>query len=109
MTITMPEISPAELKSMLDNGKDVQIIDVREEEELHYCTIGGKHIPMGEILQRIGEIRRDVPVVIHCRSGKRASAVVYTLEHKYHFTNLHNLRGGIIGYIDEIDPSMQKY
>jgi rhodanese-related sulfurtransferase len=104
--ISMKEVSPTELKKMMDNREDFQLIDLREDHEVQDCTIGGKHIPMGEIITRVAEVRKDVPVIMHCRSGKRASAVIYAMEAKFGFTNLYNLSGGIVGWSEQVDPTM---
>jgi sulfur-carrier protein adenylyltransferase/sulfurtransferase len=98
----MKEISPAELKKLIDDKADFQLIDVREEYEFDEMNINGKLIPMGEVLDRINEIDRNKPVVMHCRSGKRSASVISTLEKQHGFTNLCNLRGGILAYADEV-------
>lgn len=102
----MKEISPQELKRMQDAREDFQLIDVREPYEAQICSIGGTLIPMGEVVDRIGEIRKDIPVVVHCRSGARSSAVINALSSRYGFTNLINLKGGILGYGKEVDDGM---
>jgi rhodanese-related sulfurtransferase len=105
----MKEVTVQELKQMKDAGKAFQLIDVREPWEVEICSIGADHIPMGEILNRVSEIRQDVPVVIHCRSGARSANVVTALEMQLGLTNLHNLKGGILAYGREIDPSLEQY
>jgi rhodanese-related sulfurtransferase len=102
----MKEITPQELKRMKDAGEAFQLIDVREPYEAELCSLGGELIPMGQVVERIGEIRKDVPVVVHCRSGARSSAVINALSSRYGFTNLINLKGGILGYGREVDPSL---
>lgn len=105
----MKSITPQELRSRLDAGEEIQVIDIREEHERAICHINGEHLPMGEVLANIDSIRRDIPVVIHCRSGKRSAAVIHTLEMKFGFTNLHNLEGGIILWADQVDSTLEKY
>jgi sulfur-carrier protein adenylyltransferase/sulfurtransferase len=102
----MKEITPQELRQMKDRGDAFQLIDVREPYEAQLCTIGGTLIPMGEIVERLNEVRKDVPVVLHCRSGARSSSVVHALSTRYGYTNLINLKGGILGYKAEVDPSL---
>ena len=104
----MKEISVQELKSKMDNQEPFQLIDVREEHENDICTLGGELIPMGEIMDNTDKIKKDVPVIIHCRSGKRSAAIINALEMQG-YDNLYNLKGGILAWADEIDPSMQKY
>lgn len=105
----MKEIDVHSLKSMRDKGETHQLIDVREIHEVELCTIGGDHIPMGEILVRNEEIKRDIPVVVHCRSGQRSSAVITALENHFGLTNLYNLRGGILAWAKEIDNTIEAY
>ena len=103
------EITVRELKSLFDNNADIQLIDVREAHELAIATIGGEHIPLGNIMQHTGEISPDKQVVIYCRSGIRSGNAVAALEQHLGYDNLYNLKGGILQYADEIDPSLQKY
>jgi rhodanese-related sulfurtransferase len=98
----MKEITPAELKKMIDEKSDFQLIDVREEYEFEEINLNGTLIPMGEVLDRVSEIDRNRPVVMHCRSGKRSASVINTLENQHGFTNLSNLKGGILAYNEEI-------
>lgn len=105
----MKEISVQELKAMQDAGTEFQLIDVREDYEVEICTLGGTHIPMGEIVEKADQIRRDIPVVVHCRSGKRSAAVISHLESAMNYNNLSNLAGGILAYAEEIDTSLDKY
>jgi len=102
----MKEIGPMDLKRMRDAGEVFQLIDVREPYEAELASIGGELIPMGELLDNLDRIRRDVPVVMHCRSGARSSAAVQALSSRYGFDNLLNLRGGILAYANEVEPSM---
>ena len=98
----MKEISPKELKQLTDDKKDFQLIDVREEYEFDEVNINGELIPMGEVMDNIDKISRDKQVVVHCRSGKRSATVISALESQHGFTNLYNLKGGILAYIDEV-------
>jgi len=105
----MQEISVKELKTKIDNKDSFQLIDVREDYEVDICSIGGEHIPMGEVMMNVDKIRTDIPVIIHCRSGKRSAAVVNALTSQHGFNNIFNLTGGILAYADEIDPELEKY
>ena len=102
----MKTITASELKRMRDSGTPHQLIDVREAYEAEACTIGGTLIPMGEIVERINEVRRDVPVILHCKSGNRAAAVIQALESRYGFSDLINLQGGISAYAAEVEPAL---
>ena len=98
----MKEISVNELKNLVDQKADFQLIDVREEHEFEEANLNGILIPMGEVLDRVNEISRDKQVVVHCRSGKRSATIISALEAQHGFTNLYNLKGGILAYIEEI-------
>jgi sulfur-carrier protein adenylyltransferase/sulfurtransferase len=100
------EITAAELQAMRDGQVPHQLIDLREPYEAELCTIGGTLIPMAQIVERCGELRRDVPVVMHCRSGNRAAAVVQALSSRYGFSNLHNLQGGIMAFAADVDSNI---
>lgn len=104
----MKEISVQELKQMLEKKEDFQLIDVREEYEYEWANLGGELIPLGTIVKNLDIIKKDKKVIIHCKSGARSSAVIDTLEKQFGFTNLYNLKGGIMAYINEIDPSIVK-
>ena len=104
----MQEISVTELKSWRDQGKEHQLIDVREDCEYEAANIQGELIPMGTIPQHLDSIRRDIPVVLQCKSGGRSGNVTRYLMQQG-FTNVYNLAGGIFAWIEQVDPSMSKY
>jgi rhodanese-related sulfurtransferase len=54
------------------------------------------------------KVAKDKPVVVQCRSGKRSAAAIMQLE-QLGYTNLYNLRGGILAWASEIDPNMNVY
>ena len=105
----MKEITVQELKAMQNKKEDFQLIDVREEYEYDICQIGGELIPMGEITENLDKISKTKKVIVHCRSGKRSASVVQMLEQQYGYTNLYNLKGGILAWADEVDDSLAKY
>lgn len=94
---------------MMDSKEDFQLIDVREQHEFDICNLNGALIPMGEIPDNIEKISKEKPVVIHCRSGARSGRICEYLESNFGYTNLYNLKGGILAWADEIDPAMSKY
>lgn len=91
----MKSVTAKELKLWQTEGKKFQLIDIREIYEVENENLGGIHIPMDEVLSRTEELMRNIPVVLHCNSGKRSNAVVYALEKKFGFDNLYSLEGGI--------------
>jgi adenylyltransferase/sulfurtransferase len=106
---TLQEITVKELKAWRDQEKDHQLIDVRKDFEIAISNIGAEHILQEEVEQNIDRIRKDIPVVVHCRSGKRSGDVIEILEKKYGFQNLYNLVGGVLAWSEEIDPTLPKY
>lgn len=105
----MKEISVQELKEKIDNNEDFQLIDVREIFEYETSNLNGLNIPLGGILIEADNIATDKPVVVHCRSGKRSAAAIMQLEQVHGFTNLYNLKGGILAWQEAFDPNMQVY
>src|SRR3990172_4705819 len=99
----MKEITPKELKAIMDKKENFQLIDCREPYEYDIANLQGELIPMGDIMSNVDKISKDKTVVIHCRSGKRSAAVIDALEREFGFTNLYNLKGGILAYADQID------
>jgi adenylyltransferase/sulfurtransferase len=71
------------------------VIDVREKDEHEADNIGGINIPLGQVEGRVGEIPKDVKVLIHCKSGRRSEDAVRRLQVKFGFDNLYNLTGGL--------------
>lgn len=104
----MKEVTVQELKKLKDSKADFQLIDVREEHELDVCKIDGEHIPMDDVFDNLDKISKEKQVIIHCRSGARSGAVCKKLE-DLGYNNVYNLKGGIIAWADEIDPSLTKY
>ena len=104
----MKEITVEELKSNIDQEVDFQLIDVREDFEYETSNINGENIPLGNILLESDKISKDKLVVVHCRSGKRSEQAIRLLENKG-FTNLANLKGGILAWRDAFDSDMIVY
>ncbi len=108
-SMVIKEISSHELKKKLDNKEDLQLVDVREPFERDIVNIGGDLIPMKTLSENLTRIARDKPVVIYCRSGGRSRKVCEELQEKHKFSNIINLSGGVLGWVDAIDPSLNKY
>jgi len=106
--VQVPEITPRELKSRLDRGDDLFILDVREPHEFQICNLNGHLIPLGELPRRVHELDSSREIVAHCRSGKRSAEAVDFLR-KAGFRKILNLRGGILAWSDDVDPRVPKY
>jgi sulfur-carrier protein adenylyltransferase/sulfurtransferase len=105
---TVPEITPRELKSRLDRGDNLFILDVRQPHEYEICNLNGTLIPLGDLSRRVNELDSSREIVAHCRSGKRSAEAVEFLR-KAGFRKIWNLKGGILAWSDEVDPSVPKY
>jgi len=106
--MSIAEIDPKDLKARLDSGEKIALVDVRESDEREICNIGGVLVPLSVLADRIGEIPDAGPVVVYCRSGGRSKKVVERLSQQG-FTNLINLRGGMLKWIEDVDPSLTPY
>ena len=107
-TAGIPEITSRELKARLDRGDDLFILDVRETHEYQICNLNGHLIPLGELTRRVHELDSSREIVAHCRSGKRSADAVQFLK-QAGFRKIWNLKGGILAWSDEVDPSVPKY
>lgn len=105
----MQEITVQELKKLIDTKADFQLIDVREPHEYEICNLEAELIPQAEVPHNVAKISKDKQVVLHCRSGARSGNMVQWLEKNHGFTNLYNLKGGILAWAKEIDPNMPTY
>lgn len=103
------EITARDLYDWQVNGEDFQLIDVREPHEYEIVNIGAELIPLASILEHAETISHTKKVVIHCKMGGRSAKAIRELEDAYHFQNLYNLKGGILAYVDEIQPELAKY
>src|SRR4051812_10926864 len=106
----MEEITATELKQRLDSGDDLQLIDVREPNEFDIARIPGTHlIPLGQVVNRMGEIEEGRETVVHCKGGVRSARAIEALTRAGFKGRLVNLKGGITAWSDEVDPSVPKY
>ena len=105
----VPEITPITLKRMMDEGRPFRLVDVREPHEFDICRIPGSVlIPLGDVPKRMNELDSAEEIVVHCRSGQRSARAVELLR-KSGFRRIHNLKGGILAWSDQVDPSVPKY
>lgn len=105
------EITATDLKARLDSGDVPALVDVREHFERRIADLpehGQVRIPTGEILQRLWELDPAVPVVIYCRSGSRSAWAARLLQERG-FEKVLNLKGGVLAWRDEVDPTLQAY
>ena len=106
----MNEITATELKQRLDKGDDIQIIDVREDNEVATARIPNSvHIRLAEVINRMDEIDPSRETVVHCKMGGRSARAIEALERTGFKGKLMNLKGGITAWSNEVDPSVPKY
>ena len=116
MTYQMPvaELNVGELKQQIDKGNAPVILDVREAHELRIAalppTARGVHIPLNELPTRLAELEpyKGEEIVVYCRSGGR-SAMATNFLMQNGFKSVKNLKGGILAWAQEIDPSLPTY
>jgi adenylyltransferase/sulfurtransferase len=104
----VPEISVRDLKSRLDDGEPINVLDVREPHEYEVANIGVRLIPLGELPQRLAELDPNENFAIHCKTGGRSTKAVKLLQDAG-FQNVYNVKGGITAWSEEIDSSVPKY
>ena len=103
------DITVKELKERMDRGDAPRLIDVREPHEHAICSIpGAELIPAAQFAQRLDEFDRSTEIVVHCKSGGRSGRAVEMMKARG-FTNARNLTGGVLAWIDQVDPTQRKY
>ncbi|MEJ0105698.1 MAG: molybdopterin-synthase adenylyltransferase MoeB [Bacteroidota bacterium] len=106
---TVKEITVKELYDLQVKGEPFQLIDVREPHEYDIVNIGAELIPLATVAANAGRIAKDKKVIVHCKVGGRSAKAIQELQDKFGFDNLYNLKGGILAYIDEVQPELTKY
>ena len=102
-------MSAVDLKARLDRGEALTLVDVREPQESDINTIPGSIIiPAGELERRAASLDRSRDVVLYCKAGVRSAAAVLLLK-AAGFPRVAHLKGGILGWIDEVDPEQPTY
>lgn len=97
----LKEIDVAETRRLLANSFEGILLDVRERDEHAWAHIGGSRlVPLSEFAARLGELPRDQPYLVYCKSGQR-SAHAAVLMHEAGFADVTNVRGGIMAWIEE--------
>lgn len=107
----IPEISVVDLKSRLDNEQPLVLVDVRESFEKDIADlpdVGQHRIPLGEFESRIDELDPETAIVVYCRTGNRSGWATKRLRDRG-FGQAWNLKGGVMAWRDEIDPSLEAY
>jgi adenylyltransferase/sulfurtransferase len=105
------EVSVEQLKDIQTAGRPLYLLDVREPHEFQICRIPGSTlIPLGQLPARVTELPTGAgapEIIVHCRSGVRSAKAVRQLQERGIASR--NLKGGILAWIDRIDPTLPKY
>lgn len=103
------DITPTELKAMLDDETQVTLLDVREPYEHSICHLDGDVlVPLGSLARSVRQLDKSRPLVAYCHMGIRSRTAAEFLR-QAGFAEVRNLKGGIDAWADEVDPSIPKY
>jgi rhodanese-related sulfurtransferase len=105
------ELTPTELAERLEREHPLVLVDVREPFEAEIADlpeVGQHRIPMAEFVARMGELDPDDTLVIYCRSGARSAWATGQLM-AAGYTQVYNLKGGVLGWRAEVDPTLEAY
>jgi len=106
-----PEITPTDLHRKMERGDRLLLVDVRELDEKEIADlpeVGQLRIPLGEFLDRIEELDPNEEIVLYCRSGSRSGWAARHLVARG-YPRIWNLKGGLLGWKFEVDPSIEAY
>src|SRR6202050_251856 len=106
--MSVPEIQAEELKSRLDHGDNLFLLDVREEYEYEIANIGGHLIPLPELPHRVNELDARQEIIALCKMGTRSAKAVQLLS-QAGFHKVRNLTGGLHAWSERVDPKVRKY
>ena len=103
------DMTVTELKARMDRGDAPMIVDVREPAEFEICRIpGAVLIPLNQLPSRVAELDPEKEIVLQCKVGGRSASATAFLK-RAGFSRARNLTGGILAWIDQVDPSQPKY
>lgn len=103
------EVEPLVVKQWLNEGRKFTFIDVREPHEYQIARIEGTQlVPLGDVPKRLGEFDKNAEIVVHCKSGMRSAKAQKAMQ-EAGFTNVLNMKGGILAWSDKVDPTIPKY
>jgi rhodanese-related sulfurtransferase len=108
------QVSPSQLSSWVaQQDQAVVVLDVREDWELQTASVRPdgfefRHIPMGQLVQRLSELNPAQPIACLCHHGSRSMQVASYLAQKG-FQQVANIAGGINAWSTQVDPSVPRY
>jgi adenylyltransferase/sulfurtransferase len=104
-------ITAGELKDMIDAGKSIELIDVREPHEFEIVNIpGARLVPKDRIMsgEALAEMPQDRQIVLHCKTGVRSAEALAAL-HKAGFADAVHVGGGVVAWAKQVDTSLPTY
>ena len=102
------QISPSDLKALLDSGTPCELVDVRTEHERVIASIDGSRLLDQAYHDALLELDRETLLVFQCHHGIRSQGAAEYFRQQG-FRNLQNLAGGIEAWSREVDPSVPRY
>ncbi|MBV9576818.1 MAG: molybdopterin-synthase adenylyltransferase MoeB [Gammaproteobacteria bacterium] len=102
------EISVEELYDSQLKNVELMLLDVRESFEYQICNLGGKLVPLRLLSNSIPELNKEQYIVVYCKNGYRSHQARDILK-AHGFSRVYSLKGGIIEWINKINPTMMKY
>lgn len=102
------DVPVEELARLREQDADFLLLDVREESEYDTVNLGGRLLPLATLGDRLDELDREARIVVHCRAGRRGARAVEQLR-SAGFEDAWNLNGGLMAWIDRVDPSLPRY
>jgi adenylyltransferase/sulfurtransferase len=106
---TIREIQPSQLAQRLARGEKLEIIDVREPYEWQIGHIpGARLVPLSQIPEEIPRLDKRRETILYCKVGGRSMKAAQQLANAG-VTDVRNLAGGILRWIDDVDPTMPRY
>jgi rhodanese-related sulfurtransferase len=102
------DVTPEDLARLRASGEEFVLLDVREPSEYETVEIGGKLMPLATLAEHLNELDRKSHIIAHCRSGHRSAKAVALLR-EAGFSDAWSLNGGLMNWIDRIDPSLRRY
>lgn len=100
----MESLTPAGLQAWGTAGTPFLLVDVREDYEREAFSLGGLHLPLGELMQRIGELPPATPLVFYCAKGIRSGIACQRLDGRPGLGPLYNLTGGVTAWQQAFGP-----
>jgi sulfur-carrier protein adenylyltransferase/sulfurtransferase len=96
-------------RALDDKNRHIRVIDVREPDEYQIAHVTGVQLlPLGSLPQRFTELDPNQETYVHCKSGIRSMKAVQFLKEQG-FKYAKSVRGGILAWAEEIDPTVPKY